>query len=39
MRETKVKLEDFYGQGVFVMDLDQENSVIEYQLRDKSLLL
>jgi len=39
MNEAKIKLEELYDQGVFIMDVDEGNGVLEYQLRDKSLLL
>ncbi len=38
IEEAKYKLEELYEQGTFVMDLDESNYVLEYQLRDKSLL-
>lgn len=36
--EAKQKLEELYEQGAFVMDVDEENYVMEYRLRDQSLL-
>lgn len=36
--EAKQKLEELYEQGAFVMDVDEENYVMEYRLRDRSLL-
>jgi len=36
--EAKQKLEALYEQGAFVMDVDEENYVMEYHLRDRSLL-
>lgn len=38
IEEAKCKLEQLYEQGAFVMDVDETNYVMEYQLRDKSLL-
>jgi hypothetical protein len=38
IEEAKYKLEELYEQGAFVMDLDDSNYVMEYQLRDQSLL-
>lgn len=38
IEEAKQKLEQLYEQGTFVMDVDEANYVMEYQLRDKSLL-
>ncbi|MGH1337803.1 MAG: hypothetical protein ACRBFS_16905 [Aureispira sp.] len=38
IEEAKQKLEELYEQGTFVMDVDESNYVMEYQLRDKSLL-
>lgn len=35
---AKQKLEELYEQGAFVMDVDEENYVMEYRLRDRSLL-
>lgn len=39
MDEAKMKLEELYEQGVFVMEIDEENAVMEYQLIDKTLLM
>lgn len=36
--EAKQKLEELYEQGAFVMDVDEQNYVMEYHLRDRSLL-
>jgi predicted transcriptional regulator len=36
--EAKQKLEELYEQGAFVMDVDEKNYVMEYRLRDRSLL-
>lgn len=36
--EAKQKLEELYEQGAFLMDVDEENYVMEYRLRDQSLL-
>ncbi|CAA6804009.1 MAG: Unknown protein [uncultured Aureispira sp.] len=36
--EAKQKLEELYEQGAFVMDVDEVNYVMEYRLRDQSLL-
>jgi len=38
LRAAKTKLEDMYEQGAFIMDVDEKNAVVEYHLRDKSLL-
>ncbi|MGH1337802.1 MAG: hypothetical protein ACRBFS_16900 [Aureispira sp.] len=38
IEEAKYKLEQLYEQGTFVMDVDEVNYVMEYQLRDQSLL-
>lgn len=38
IEEAKYKLEQLYEQGTFVMDVDESNYVMQYQLRDKSLL-
>lgn len=38
INEAKLKLEALYEQGAFVMDVDESNYVMEYHLRDKSLL-
>lgn len=36
--EAKQKLEELYEQGAFVMDVDEKNYVMEYRLRDRTLL-
>jgi len=36
--EAKQTLEALYEQGAFVMDVDEKNYVMEYHLRDRSLL-
>lgn len=36
--EAKQKLEELYEQGAFIMDVDEDNYVMEYHLRDRSLL-
>jgi predicted transcriptional regulator len=38
IEEAKQKLEMLYEQGTFVVDVDESNYVMGYQLRDKSLL-
>lgn len=38
IEEAKKKLETLYEQGTFVIDVDESNYVMGYQLRDKSLL-
>jgi len=38
IEEAKYKLEQLYEQGTFVMDIDESNYVMQYQLRDQSLL-
>jgi len=38
INEAKIILEELYEEGAFIMDLDEENCIMEYQLRDKSLL-
>lgn len=38
LQEAKQKLEELQEQGVFVLDIDNQNSLITYQLRDKTLL-
>ena len=38
IEEAKYKLEQLYEQGTFVMDVDESNYVMQYQLRDKTLL-
>lgn len=38
IEEAKQKLEALYEQGTFVVDVDESNYVMGYQLRDKSLL-
>ncbi len=38
IEEAKQRLEELYEQGTFVMDVDETNFVMQYQLRDKSLL-
>jgi ribosomal protein S25 len=37
IQEAKIKLEELYEQDVFLMQVDDENALLEYQLRDKSL--
>ena len=38
IEEAKYKLEQLYEQGAFLMNVDESNYVIQYQLRDKFLL-
>jgi len=38
MHEAKIKLEELYDQDVFLMQVDEDNALLEYQLRDKNLL-
>lgn len=38
MDEAKMKLENLYEQGVFEMAIDEQNALLEYQIRDRSLL-
>jgi ribosomal protein S25 len=38
LQEAKQKLEELQNQGVFLLDINPENHLIEYQLRDKNLL-
>jgi predicted transcriptional regulator len=38
INEAKIILEQLYEQGAFIMDLDEQNFIMEYHLRDKSLL-
>jgi len=38
MDEAKMKLEDLYDQDVFLMQVNEENALLEYELRDKNLL-
>jgi predicted transcriptional regulator len=38
IEEAKLRLEELYEQGAFLMDVDESNYVMEYQLRDQSLL-
>lgn len=38
LQEAKQKLEELHQEGVFVLDIDNQNSLITYQLRDKNLL-
>ncbi|WP_052599076.1 hypothetical protein [Aureispira sp. CCB-QB1] len=38
MDEAKLKLENLHEQGVFEVAIDEQNAMIEYQIRDRSLL-
>ena len=38
MDEAKLKLEDLHEQGVFELAIDEQNALLEYQIRDRSLL-
>lgn len=38
MDEAKRKLENLHEQGVFKMAIDEKNALLEYQIRDRSLL-
>ena len=38
INEAKIILEDLYEEGAFIMDLDETNYIMEYRLRDNSLL-
>jgi ribosomal protein S25 len=38
MDEAKLKLEHLHEQGVFEMRIDEENALLEYQIRDRTLL-
>lgn len=38
MDEAKIKLENLHEQGVFEIAIDEENALLEYQLRDRTLL-
>lgn len=38
MADAQIKLEELHEEGALLMDVDEENAVIEYHLRDKSLL-
>ena len=38
MSEAQRKLDELYEQGVFMMQIDEKNALMEYELRDKNLL-
>jgi len=38
MDEAKLKLENLHEQGVFEMAIDEQNTLLEYQIRDRTLL-
>lgn len=38
MDEAKLKLESLHEQGVFEMGIDEQNALLEYKIRDRSLL-
>jgi ribosomal protein S25 len=38
MDEAKMKLENLHEQGVFELAIDEQNALLEYQIRDRSLL-
>ncbi|CAA6804022.1 MAG: Unknown protein [uncultured Aureispira sp.] len=38
IEEGQIKLDDLYEQGAFMMDVNQRGAVVEYHLRDRSLL-
>lgn len=38
LSEAKIKLDDLYNEGVFVLDADEDDALLRYSLRDKSLL-
>jgi len=38
IEEAQIKLDDLYEQGAFIMDVNSKDALVEYHLRDKSLL-
>jgi hypothetical protein len=38
IEEAQIKLDDLYEQGAFIMDINPKEALVEYHLRDRSLL-
>ncbi len=38
IEEAQIKLDDLYEQGAFIIDVNQQDALVEYYLRDKNLL-
>lgn len=38
IEEAQIKLDDLYDQGAFIMDINPKEALVEYHLRDRSLL-